>query len=519
MLRRLAWLAVLLVAGWSAGAQEASESQGSKVVVCPIEGMIDDSILVLVKRAVAESKDADTLVFVIDTFGGRVDSAVNICDVILGAPCKTVAFITGKGAISAGAMIAMSCNEIVMKPGTNIGAAQPVMMTPQGMEPTGEKELSFVRKRMRALAEVNGHNADIAEAMVDKAVVLVERDANGKTEVYAIGRASGGEGNGGGALTPENPLERILRELPAEDPNKPQPQPQPATPVVDPDIPEGATVVDSGSQLLTLTPQEALHYGLIKSIAKNVEELLAERDLASAQRVDLQMTWAEHVFRFLTDPLVSMLLLALGVGGLYYEAKAPGFGLPGILGITCLVLFFGAQYVIGLAQWIDILLVVVGIGLILAEIFIIPGFGLPGIAGIICVLLGIYLALTDVPIPQYSWDFQRLRDAGISLGGAAAILTVMIAVLWRVLPQTPIYRRIVLQDMQLAADGYTVQSVSDEIEAVGLKGTAITVLRPAGRGRFGARTFNVVSRAEYIEEGAPIVIVEVEGNRYVVDKA
>jgi membrane-bound serine protease (ClpP class) len=510
MIRRLAWLAVLVAVGLPFAAWGAPASGGSKVVVCPLEGMVDDGMLVLVKRALAEAKDANAVIFVIDTFGGRVDSAVNICEAILEAPCKTIAYVTGKGAISAGAMIAFSCNEIEMKPGTNIGAAQPVMMSPTGMEPTGEKELSYVRKRMRALAEVNGHNADIAEAMVDKAVVLAKREVRGKTEVFSIGR-------GGSYAEPraaqDNPVERILGEPP-----RPAQVAAPAVVQPDPVPPEGAQVIDTGSQLLTLTPNEALQYGLIKSTAKSVDEVLQQHGLAEAKRIELEMTWAELTFRFLTDPLVSMLLLAFGIGGIYYEAKAPGFGLPGVVGITCLILFFGAQYVIGLAQWIDILLVVVGIGLILAEIFIIPGFGLPGVAGIICFVLGIYLSLTDAPVPRYSWDFDRLRDAGISLGGAAVLLGVLIAAIWRILPQTPIYGRLVLVGGQSAAQGYTVQTVSDELEAVGLQGTALTVLRPAGRGRFEGKTYNVVSRAEYIEEGTPIVIVEVEGNRYVVDK-
>lgn len=511
MIRRLTWLIAFVAVAWPAVAVGAPGAAGSKVVICPIEGMIDDGLFVLVKRALAEAKDAEAVVFVIDTFGGRVDSAVNIGDAILGAPCKTIAYVTGKGAISAGAMIAFSCNEIEMKPGTTIGAAQPVMMSPSGTEPTGEKELSYVRKRMRALAEVNGHNADIAEAMVDKAVVLAKREVNGKVEVFSIGR---GGSPGVVPAVQENPLERVLGEPPRTAPIV-----MPGPYVPDPEPPEGAQVIDTGSQLLTLTPQEALQYGLIKVTAKSLDEVLAQHNIGGADRVQLELTWAEQTFRFLTSPLVSMLLLALGIGGIYYEAKAPGFGLPGVVGITCLALFFGAQYIIGLAEWLDILLVVVGIGLILAEIFIIPGFGLPGVAGIICFLLGIYLSLTNVAVPQYPWDFERLRNAGISLGGAAAILTLLIAALWRLLPQTPLYRGVVHQGMQSAADGYTVQSVSDEIEAVGLQGTAVTVLRPAGRGRFEGRTFNVVSRAEYIEEGTPIVIVEVEGNRYVVDKA
>jgi membrane-bound serine protease (ClpP class) len=225
------------------------------------------------------------------------------------------------------------------------------------------------------------------------------------------------------------------------------------------------------------------------------------------------------VFRFLTNPFVAPLLLMLGLGGIYLEIKTPGFGLPGILGITCLALFFGAHYVIGLVNWIDIVLVAVGIGLLLAELFVIPGFGVTGIAGIVCILAGLYLSLTKVGIPEYSWEYDEMRGALLTIGAAFVALGVFIALVIRILPQTPIYRRVVLENAQVAALGSTVQTERDHDSAVGLTGIAATVLRPAGRGRFGARTFQVVSRAEYIEEGTPITIVEVEGNRYVVDKA
>ena len=92
-------------------------------------GMIDDGLAVFIERVVEETSDAEAVIFVVDTFGGRVDSAIKISNTIIDSKSKTIAFVDGNGAISAGALISLSCDEIIMKPETAIGAATPIMMT------------------------------------------------------------------------------------------------------------------------------------------------------------------------------------------------------------------------------------------------------------------------------------------------------------------------------------------------------------------------------------------------------
>ena len=176
--------------------------------------------------------------------------------------------------------------------------------------------------------------------------------------------------------------------------------------------------------------------------------------------------------------------------------------------------------VVGLADWIDVALVITGIVLILVEIFVIPGFGVVGVLGIMFVIAGVVFSFTftDFTLPQYSWEWDRLEDAGFSLTMTMLCMVALVAATWKFLPKTPLYGHLVLADQQLPSHGYTVQS-SDEVSAtVGQEGTASSMLRPAGRGRFGDKTVQVVSLSEFIEEGAPIVIVQAEGNRYVVDR-
>lgn len=502
--------------GFAASAQDF-------VIVCPIKGMIEDGVTVLVERAVKESAGAKALIFEVDTPGGLVDSAIETTQAVLKAKCPTVAYVQGMGATSAGALISYSCQTIIMAPDTTIGTATPVVASAEGMQPTGEKEISFMRARMRTLAERNGHNPAIAEAMVDKDIALYAyKDADGRLQIVAAypagtAPAAAPQQQKKAAKEPLDSFRRILEPQATDSTPAPAEQPPATQPAPPPNIPPDAELILPSGKLLTLTPQEALKYAVIPVIAPSLDDVLAYLNLPDAEVRHIEATWAERLFRLLTNPVVSGLLLLFGIGGLYLEMKAPGFGLPGVIGIACLLLFFGSHYIIGLANLLDILLVIIGIVLIGIELFLIPGFGLVGASGIICVLLGLYLALTNVTIPKYSWDYARLDNALTSLTIAFLLLAALVYVSWKVFHRTPLYRRLILTYTQQQAQGYVVQT-ADEAAAIGHEGVTTTMLRPAGRARFGEVTHQVVTQGEYMPAGTPVRIVQVDGNRYVVVK-
>lgn len=533
-------LSALALTGGSTCAQSG---QDGFAVVCPVDGEINDGIAVLVRRAVEkEAAGAGALVLVIDTFGGRVDSAIEITESLLGAPCPTIAFITGKGAISAGALIAYACDHIIMAPGTNIGASTPFMPAAETSQQVNEKSMSFLRAKYRALGELKGHNPLIGEAMVDEDIELyaVPDPAAG----YRILKMDSGliQETLPMSLKPEkSPVDIVFDVLGAEQdphlnrlkevvkqatndkaaPPAPETPETPESPDTAPaappkDLPPNAKLVSAAGKLLTLTSQEALDLGLISAVLDTPEAALAHFGHASLRPVRIEMNWDEALFAFLTSPLVAGLLLMCGVGGIYLEFKTPGLGWAGLIGVLCLAVFFGSRFVVGMAGWMDIILVVAGLVLLAAEIFLIPGFGIAGFSGIFCLFLGIYLALTRVPIPQYSWDFDRLTDAGASLMTAAALFLAFLWLTWRVFPATPLARGLVQAHAQLAEAGYVVQTRADAALAVGMRGLAATMLRPAGRGRFGGQNLDVMTRGEFIEPGRPIEVIQAEGNRYVV---
>ncbi|GMU92283.1 MAG: hypothetical protein AMXMBFR4_13410 [Candidatus Hydrogenedentota bacterium] len=501
------------------------------VIVCRLDGMIDDGLTVLVKRAVSEARGAEAIIWIIDTPGGRVDSAITITDSILKAPCRTVAFVDGMGAISAGALISYACDEIVMAPASNIGAAQPVTFSEEGMKPLGEKETSFVRAKFAALAEQKGRNPDIAMAMVDIDIELrAYPKPDGTYEVRAARVPVTRPRSSTGDIAREvvegllKPLKDMVNEAAGEEVVPQAPTEKTETPTESESggqqvAPDGGTIVLASGKLLTLTPKEAQKYGVIKYIAQDLDQLKWSLGLENARSITIEMTWSEELYRWLTSPLVTMLLLMLGIGGLYVEIRTPGFGVPGIVGIVCLALFFGSRAVIGLANWIDLVLVLVGIALILIEVFALPGFGIIGVLGIFSVIAGVFLSFThtDFSIPQYSWEFERLEEAGFTLTVTTVLLLLFGIATWKLLPRTPLYHHLVLGQSQSIEEGYTVQQPEEADALIGARGIATSMLRPAGRGRFGNKTLQVVSRAEFIDSGTPIVIVEVEGNRYVVD--
>jgi len=144
--------------------------QNKKVYYAEIDDEIDLGMAPYISRVVKEANDvnADAIVFKINTFGGRVDAATQIKDAILSSDILTIAFINNR-AISAGALIALSCNKIAMVPGSSIGAATVV---DQAGEKVGEKYQSYMRSEMRSTAERNGRRTDIAQGMVDERIVV-----------------------------------------------------------------------------------------------------------------------------------------------------------------------------------------------------------------------------------------------------------------------------------------------------------------------------------------------------------
>lgn len=159
----------------------AAEKSNAVVYVVPIEGMIDLGLAPFLSRTIGQAKEAGAAAVLLDinTFGGRVDAAVAMRDALLNSPVRTIAFVNQR-AISAGALIALACETLVMTKGGTIGAAAPVLAGAGEAKPADEKSVSYVRKEFRATAEVRNRPPAFAEAMVDADVEIAGVIAKGK---------------------------------------------------------------------------------------------------------------------------------------------------------------------------------------------------------------------------------------------------------------------------------------------------------------------------------------------------
>lgn len=418
-----------------------SFAQPRKVFIAYIENEIDLGLAPYISRAIsdAEKAGAQAIIFKINTFGGRVDAATQIKDAILASTVPTVAFVNNR-AISAGALITISCQKIVMVPGSSIGAATVVDQTG---DKVSEKYQSYMRSEMRSTAERNGRRTDIAEAMVDERVVI-------------------------------------------------------------------KGLVDS-TQLVTLTAEEALEYGMADTLLTKLEDVLEFLDLKGATVIRVESNWAEDVVRFLNHPLIASLLIMIGFFGLFAEVKTPGWGVPGTAGIIALALFFGSSYILQLATIVEILMFVAGLILIATEIFIIPGFGIAGISGILLVVASLFLSLIG---GRPFLDFEIISMAIIQLAAAITGAFVLILLLAKFLPKSSVFNKLVLSTATSTDRGFV--SNPDYHSLVGKEGIALTTLRPAGTAEIDGQKVDVVADAEYIKNGTRIKVIKSEGMRVVV---
>lgn len=275
------------------------------------------------------------------------------------------------------------------------------------------------------------------------------------------------------------------------------------------DFPE----LDDSTKLLTLTTDEAVKVGYCDFVANNISEVLEHFNLKNAELIYTEVNWAEDIVRFLSNPIISSLLIMLGILGLLTEIKTPGWGLAGTIGLISLALFFGTSYILQLANIWEIIIFIVGLVLLLIEIFYIPGFGLLGILGIILMIGSIFFGLIgDFPVISENEISNALIQLAFSLVGSIVFLFI----LWRFLPGVPIWGRLVLSTSENQTEGFI--SNPDFSHLLGKKGKALTQLRPAGIALIENKRYDVLTEGEFISKDEDVEVVEVTGSKIVVKK-
>lgn len=254
-------------------------------------------------------------------------------------------------------------------------------------------------------------------------------------------------------------------------------------------------------EYLTLSPSEAVEVGYAEGIVNHRTELLAELGLENATVVEMAPTFAEEVARFLTHPVVIPILLSIASLGLVLELYSPGFGVPGIMGLISLILFFYGHFVAGLAGMEALILLIAGIILVILEFFV-PG-GILGLLGAASVIGSLFLSGYD------------LSHMALSVSISFIVAVIFAVFLYRRIGMDKgIFRHIILKDQTSSELGYV--SNENRLELIGLEGEALTPLRPAGTGLFDDEIIDIVSEGSFIAKGKKVKITKVEGMRVVV---
>ncbi|MDG5786542.1 nodulation protein NfeD [Evansella sp. AB-P1] len=406
--------------------------EGRLVYYIPVEQAVERGLLAFLERSVdtAIEEGADHIVFEINTPGGLVDAAGEIASLIGDSPIPTTAFIV-RQAMSAGAYISLYADNIVMKPGTEMGAAQVIDGSGTAAD---DKAHSAWLASMRNAAEHNDRDPVYALAMADPSIDLPDYNA-----------------------------------------------------------PAG--------ELLTLTSSEALEVGYAEAVVQDRAELLQYLGLENAEERDMEISFAEQIARFVTSPIVIPILLSIGSMGLVLELYSPGFGVPGIMGLSALVLFFFGHLVAGFAGMETFILFGVGIVLLLIEVFV-PGFGIFGIIGIGSIIGSMVLASYSTTTILFSLLL-------------ATVLTIIMSIIFfKYVGYRGPLKNVILKDATKTEEGYVSNVTREEI--LGKTGEALTVLRPSGTAIINDERFDVVSEGGFIEQGKLVKVVATAGSRIVV---
>jgi membrane-bound serine protease (ClpP class) len=509
-------LAPTLRAQFPSTLPDGKRAETTPAAVVALEGPIDnynrDNFIKRFNKAKATG--AKTIIIDLDTYGGLVTAGLDLSRFLKSqSDVRTIAFVgSNSKAISAGAMIALACNEIIMAPGALLGDCAPIAMDPAGgIETLGDAERakseSPILADFRDSAQRNGYDPLLVTSMVST-----------KIAVHWV------QGPGGSAqrrFVDAKEFEQLTKEG--------------WTTVKEPGVPNP---IDADNTLLTVHSEEAAKLGLAKQ-RPNIDAVTKANNLNLVGVFNPH--WGDNIIEWLGHPLIRMLLIMLFSTSLWAALHAPGHGFAEVLAMIALALLVGVPLLTGYAQWWEIIVIVIGVALLALELFVLPGFGVPGILGIICILFGLIMTFVGQEpsspkdphvLPTLTGTWTSLKH-GLAYVVAAMAGSLLMAVwLRRYLPRVPYFNRLILTtisgDIHSADNSATapIQQIGDRfVPAIGAFADAVTDLRPGGSASFydpaiaDVRVLSVISAAGYIKRGAKLVVLENTDNRIMVRAA
>lgn len=482
----MALLAMALGSLVSADDAAPAQPKPRKAVVIPFNGVIDSRLEQFLERKLAEAKsaEADVVVLEINSPGGHLDESQRIASRLqhLGW-ARTIAYIP-REALSGAAIVSLGCDEIVMGPDGRMGDAGPIYRDEFAMfQHADEKVRSVLVADIRAQAKARNRPAAICEAMVDRsAVVLKVRDKATGAESFVTQREFDSPPKG----TEYEKLEVV------------------------PETNRGLFLTVHGARAVELNVADAV---------VDHETALQER-IAAAEFKRLKASNTDRAVDLLNHPLITALIILIGIVALVWELLVPGVGVGGALSALCFGLFFWSRFLGGTAGTIEVLLFLAGVVFLALELFVLPGFGIAGISGILLIGASLVLASVEFVMPRTTGELSQLGFQTLIFLGALVLAGIALAISFRQIESIPLFRRLVLQppgdEYDPPEEKAKPAAESNEGILVGTWGTTTSPLRPMGKARFEGRLIDVTSEGDFIDPHTQVRVVEIQGTRIIV---
>ena len=466
---------------------------------------ISESEMRFFRKTLARAADeqAQAVIMELDTPGGSVETAFKYLSLLEKSPVPVIVYLNPNG-ISAGMIIALGADRVAISPNGLIGDAMPIEMGLNGVRPVTDRPQEKAPEKAPAVSGEKAPKAPEKTPAVPGALEQILQEIRKLKE------------------NPSDPLQQENKQLAEQKfltvffkmlqvlAEKNQRPVKVIRAMADP-----YTVLEKNSDgiehtkksPLTLSAKEALQLKVVDMIAENRSDLLKQLGLAQSELIVVERSPIEELGNFLAAPALAGLLLIIGLVGIFVEVKTPGFGVPGILGVSALTLFFLGHIASGASNWGPLVVFFVGLLLVALELFLIPGFGLVGLLGIGCVLGSFFWA--------FGWENIEIALRVITISLLMAV-TIMIVLAVYILPKTRLFSKVSL-DTEIAADeGF--QSHQADASLIGKEGVALTPLRPGGVVRIGTERLDAISEGDFLEANEEIKVISCNGFQLVVTR-
>ncbi len=474
-------LLVALSTAASHGEEQAApaspvDAQLVRVYRVPITEAISQANLFILRRSLKQaiSEGVDVIVLDMDTPGGRVDITLDMMEMLDKFEGDTITFVN-KEAISAGAYISLSTDAIYFSPEGRMGAAAVITGTGEDVGETMKAKIdSYMLARMRIYTEDHPYGAEVIRAMSD----------------------------------------------------------------VDYEFKIGDDLIKEKGVLLTLTAKEAVtEYGdppqplLAAGIVDSLDELLTNRYGQDGYKIEsFELSWSEELAKYME--IIKPVLMGIGLLLLIIEFKTPGFGIFGIGGVVMMAIVFASNYVAGLAGFEAILFFIIGLILVVVDIFLLPGTFIFLTVGLLFIIGSMLWSLSDVwPAPggggpggiSFTVDVESLWTALYQVTGSFAIAFILLWLVWKFLPKTPIYGKLVHSSAGSMPNPVTtgsggVVSGKTSLPDVGTKGVVVSALHPLGKVRIDGITYQATVGVGSLDKGTPVIVTGYKHFNLLVDR-